>query len=261
MHRRVSELVASQPAVVLDDPDAAGLLVTPANVTASHPSLRYLLLWCPAHLPVVVNMLSRCRPDGNLKAPLSSHPLVAAYVARCLRCFDVANLSFILPQLVQALRHDVHGHMTEVLLELSGQSVLLSHQLLWVLNSESAPGAEETKGPGGAHAAAAPTAPSGTKAPKGVAEGSGGSAEGGSSGPGAHFGFQGHLPGVDPLPEATVGLRDRVVHSMSQVGRRVFDAEYNFFDRLTAVSGRLKKEVHDKDQRRAKVLPPSNTHR
>ena len=103
VQRRVSELVTQQPSVALDDPDAVALLVTPANVAASHPSLRYLLLWCPARLSTVITLLSRCRADGNLKTPLLSHPLVAAYVARCLRCFDVTSLSFVLPQLVQAL--------------------------------------------------------------------------------------------------------------------------------------------------------------
>ena len=75
----------------------------------------HLLLWCPAPLPAVLSLLSRCRPDGNLRAPLACHPIVAAYVARCLRCYDVDTLSFAMPQLVQSLRHDVHGHLLDVL--------------------------------------------------------------------------------------------------------------------------------------------------
>ncbi len=238
--------------MVLDDPDAVGLLVTPAHVAVSHPALRYLLLWCPASLSTVITLLSRCRPDGNLKASMLAHPVVAAYVARCLRCFDVPSLSFVLPQLVQALRHDVQGHIMDVLLELSSQSVLLSHQLLWALNSESASGTDHEKPPSGD----VPGASSGSG--KGAAEGGGAGdattpGAGAGAGAGTHHGFQGHLPGPDHLPEATVSLRDRVLHSMSHMARRVFDAEYNFFDRITAVSGRLKKEVHDKEQRRVKV--------
>jgi hypothetical protein len=64
--------------------------------------------------------------------------------------------------IAQSLRHDAHGHLYGVLTALSARSVLLSHQLLWLLNSESAPSVEHGSSPEG-NATGAATATAGPR--------------------------------------------------------------------------------------------------
>lgn len=214
---------------VLDDADAVDLLVTPANVSGSVKQLQALGLWAPACMHTILNLLARCNADANAKSPLACNALLGAYVARSLRSFESTALTFVLPQLVQALRHDQGGQIASLLYDLCQQSALLSHQLMWILNSESKSGGDE--GHGKKEAAAAPE----SKKPEPVAE----------EPSIARHGFQSQLRGEDTLPATVVSLRDRILASFSGPSRRMFDVEYTFFDKITDISGILKREVRD----------------
>jgi hypothetical protein len=115
-----SRLVLADPAAVQMLPAAVELLLTPEVVACNAPQLRRLLLWAPAAMPVVLGLLSRCsHTDASASSgvnavattpgpfrsgvgvPMFAHPLVAAYVVRCLRRFSADTVVFYLPQLVQ----------------------------------------------------------------------------------------------------------------------------------------------------------------
>jgi Phosphoinositide 3-kinase family, accessory domain (PIK domain) len=242
----LTELVLEQPEAVMALPDAVELLITPVSVATSHKALKTLSFWSPARMHTILYLLSRCNQDVNMKAPMAAHPAVAAYVARSLKSFDTAALMFVLPQLVQALRHDLGGATGQLLADLSGRSALLSHQLMWVLNSECKAGGEDKHGP------AVVASPS-----DGVVGGSGSPTVSETAGKDAiamgRHGFQSQLKGVDTLPAAATALRDTISASFTGPSRRLFDVEYTFFDRITDISGILKRDVHDPLLRRPKI--------
>jgi hypothetical protein len=112
-----SRCVLADPAAVRMLPGAVELLLTPEAVASSIPQLRQLLVWTPAAMSVVLGLLSRCShidasigtAAGAAPGPFRSgagvamcaHPLVAAYIVRCLRRFTAETVVFYLPQLVQ----------------------------------------------------------------------------------------------------------------------------------------------------------------
>lgn len=246
LREEVRALVTDHPSRCLDDPDAVELLVTQASVAASHRKLRFLSVWAPGRMHTVLGLLSRCDPDVNHKQPLNCHPQVGAYVARSLRAFDTAALTFVLPQLVQALRHDAGGQIGELLVDLCQRSALLSHQLMWILNSECKSSGED------GHGAPAPTASAG-RATAPHPDGVDGRTAVASPPDLARHGFQGQLRGEDSLPGTVVALRDRILASFSGPSRRLFDVEYTFFDKITDISGILKRDVRDPVLRKAKI--------
>ena len=108
----ISRLVLADPAAVRMLPAAVEALVTPETVATNASQLKQLLLWAPAPLPVVLSLISRCShtdasvvvgpgPHVGGSVPMFAHPMVAAYVVRCLRRFSPDTIVFYLPQLVQ----------------------------------------------------------------------------------------------------------------------------------------------------------------
>ena len=264
-----------------------------------------------------------------MRPPLFAHPLVAAYAVRSLSRLSPDAVAFCLPQLVQALRHDSAGLLSDFLFSVARRSLALAQQLMWVLASEATPergadkgaGAVEGSGYAGAakaggafaeddkaaakaataKAAAAALRASAAAAPNvRLATGAGMSAGANArlgvsnaaatafpaaygasySGPAAalpfsssasatapasapfppppinpalRHGFQRQLIGADPLPARAQALQARVLGSLSPAARALVELQYAFFDHVTNVSGRLKEEVADKAQRRAKI--------
>ena len=113
---RVSEAVCA--------PEAIQFLVTPRNVEANIPELRYLLYWGEVRSPPFSFFLFLCsllffvhisflfRPQVSPPTALSllqkeykSHPYVTQYAVRVLQSFTPDTIIFYLPQLVQALRY------------------------------------------------------------------------------------------------------------------------------------------------------------
>ena len=254
MREAVSALVLEQPERVIDDADAVDLLLTPRNVELAVEQLNQLTMWAPARMHTVLFLLSRCNADANMKLPLYSNPSVAAYVARSLRSFETAALTFVLPQLVQALRHDRVGAISELLYDLCQRSALLSHQLMWILNSECKSSAGDGHGSKAASTATSPGSdPTETTAFIDKAASDSKAAASAAAQVTARHGFQNLLKGEDTLPAAVVSLRDRILASFSGPSKRLFDVEYTFFDRVTDVSGILKRDVRDPNLRKSKI--------
>lgn len=272
----MQQYVLTDPAAVRHDPEAVRLLVTADTVANDSLQLQHLLLWAPASFPTILDLLSRCsQADDPLRpraAPSVSHPVVAAYVVRCLRRFSADTVVFYLPQLVQGLRHDSSGQLVDFLFTVSQSSMLVAHQLIWLLVSESKDSNEDKHGHG--HAPAAPV--SSSPAASNAAAGAGGDTNGNAglqdslnnepgmaalglsspSSPGAasaSHGFQHHLKGPDPLPTKAINLTRRIVATFPATAKAMFELQYSFWDHITNISGRLKTEVADKSQRRPKI--------
>lgn len=75
--------------------------------------------------------MSRNTPDSLQKQPPMAQGAVLSFVSQAMSQFPPESLCFYLPQLVQALRHDVSGKLQEDVILLYSRNILLTHQLLW----------------------------------------------------------------------------------------------------------------------------------
>ena len=75
--------------------------------------------------------MSRNTPDSLQKEPPMAQSAVLSFVSQAMSQFPPESLCFYLPQLVQALRHDVSGKLQEYVIMLCSRNILLTHQLLW----------------------------------------------------------------------------------------------------------------------------------
>ena len=292
---QLSHLIRADPLSVRNEPSALLYFVTPDAVLSSSPQLQLLNSWAPAPLPVLLELMSRCSvqpasangaqaeasfEDSALPSvpqsflpPLFAHPMVGAYVVRCLSLFPIDTLSFFLPQIVQALRHDSNSVLSDFLCSLSATSLSLAQELLWLLASEGTGDSGLEFGDLKAARAAAMAAAnahlraSASASAASVAGDSGGSHVSGSDsvaqmgtlgGASPHevaesHGFQRQIPGTDPLPARAMALSLRVFAAFSPSAREVMELQLAFWDQVTNISGRLKTEVADKSQRRVKI--------
>lgn len=196
--RPLEQLVHSDPTAVMTNPDALPLLATRAAVEADDAALRHLLYWVPTAMPNVLRLVSRNGPERvRPREPLFVHPRVADYVGRCLRASEPHNVVFYLPQLVQALRFDRHGHMDSFMMETALTSVEVAHQLMWVLLTEAK--REEPE-----HGELDRT----------------------------RHGFQGELPGDDPLPILVTDLASRVESSFPPAAKALYLRQFAFFEQV-----------------------------
>ena len=123
----------------------------------------------------------------------------------------------------QALRFDKAGVLGQFLCAAGRRSPLVAHNLMWVLEVESELEEQDPAHPD----------PYGALVYKG-----------------AH-GFQGQLPGEDPLPDVAKRMCEQLRAAFTPEGRAFYEAVSTFFERVTAISGELK-DVQ-KDRRKAYI--------
>jgi hypothetical protein len=70
---------------------------------------------------------------------------------------------------------------------------------------------------------------------------------------GPMHGFQGQVHGRDMLPERASALFSRVQGAFPPLAKAMFKVQYDFWDAITDISGRLKREVPSKADRSAKI--------
>ncbi|KAB7502620.1 Phosphatidylinositol 4-kinase alpha [Armadillidium nasatum] len=122
----VTHLVKTNPLSVCHLPEALQYLATSENILVDAHELNYVLLWSPVPPVKALAFFSRLYP---------SHPLTAQYAVRVLSSYPSDTVLFYIPQLLQALRHDKMGYLAEFIKFASQKSQLLSHQLIWNMNT------------------------------------------------------------------------------------------------------------------------------
>ncbi|GAA53851.1 phosphatidylinositol 4-kinase [Clonorchis sinensis] len=179
LRREISSLVTSHPQLVSHIPHALHYLATSANIEADTPELMHVLTWATAAPIVALSFFSRMFPQ---------HPLTHQYAVRVLANYPSETMLFYVPQLVQGVRYDKLGYLTESILTSAKRSPLLAHQLLWNMNTNIYRDEEGTK--------------------------------------------------LDPdIGTHLIAIRETILRNFSGPSLAFYKREFEFFDRITGVSG------------------------
>jgi phosphatidylinositol 4-kinase A len=118
----VSKFVLADPMSVAHIADALKYLVTTKKLLEETPQLNHILIWAKIEPIHALAYFSRQYP---------THPLTAQYAVKALSSYKAEAVLPYIPQLVQALRHDTMGYVTEFIKDISGRSQIVAHQLIW----------------------------------------------------------------------------------------------------------------------------------
>eukprot|EP00850_Spirogloea_muscicola_P004600 SM000020S05950 [mRNA] locus=s20:31457:38873:+ [translate_table: standard] len=122
--------VQATPDLVRHLATAVPYLVTKETVRQDAGQLQHLAWWAPCSITQAL---------GLLAPPLCGHPRVMAYALRVLQSYPPDSVTFFMPQLIQALRHDQQGLLEGYLMVAAQSSDLFAHLLIWQLQGEEAP--------------------------------------------------------------------------------------------------------------------------
>eukprot|EP00850_Spirogloea_muscicola_P004369 SM000018S03734 [mRNA] locus=s18:1165042:1171898:- [translate_table: standard] len=122
--------VQATPDLVRHLAAAVPYLVTEETVRQDAGQLQHLAWWAPCSITQAL---------GLLAPPLCGHPRVMAYALRVLQSYPPDSVTFFMPQLIQALRHDQQGLLEGYLMVAAQSSDLFAHLLIWQLQGEEAP--------------------------------------------------------------------------------------------------------------------------
>nr|CAD7444999.1 unnamed protein product [Timema bartmani] len=122
VERELSRLVTLNPLSVAHIPEALHYLTNSRALINDNRELVHTLVWAPASAVVALAYFSRQFPP---------HPITAQYAVRVLRNCSINSLMFFVPQIVQALRHDILDYMAELIKDIANKSQILAHQLIY----------------------------------------------------------------------------------------------------------------------------------
>ncbi|KAH1001445.1 hypothetical protein HUJ04_005466 [Dendroctonus ponderosae] len=114
--------VQMNPRSVSHVPDALQYLATTDTILADSPKLTHMLTWARVSPIQALAYFSRQFPF---------HPISAQYAVRVLSSYQADAVLFYIPQLVQSLRHDKMGYVTEFIKWIAKKSQIVAHQLIW----------------------------------------------------------------------------------------------------------------------------------
>ncbi|KAJ1829023.1 phosphatidylinositol-4- kinase [Coemansia sp. RSA 2599] len=155
IRRELTGLICKFPGELVLDPDALPLLMDQLRVSGASPQitsasagsgstgsasatgglfsnlaspltfreLKFLIYWSP--VPPITSAAYLASPH------VARSPLALQYSMRALESFPVDVTFFYIPQLVQALRHDVSGYVERAILSSAQISQLFAHQIIW----------------------------------------------------------------------------------------------------------------------------------
>ncbi|XP_023247195.1 phosphatidylinositol 4-kinase alpha isoform X2 [Copidosoma floridanum] len=124
--REVCRLVQLNPVPVLHVSEALQYLVTTETLLNDAPKLVYMLTW------------ARCSPIQALayfSRQFPHHPISAQFAVNVLESYPADAVLFYIPQLVQAVRHDSMGYVTEFIKAIAKRSQVVAHQLIWNMHT------------------------------------------------------------------------------------------------------------------------------
>eukprot|EP00898_Chlorokybus_atmophyticus_P009242 jgi/Chlat1/948/Chrsp108S01428 len=202
----VMALVKTNAVAIHHIPEAVPFLVDKEAAASDAAVLNQLVYWAPCSITMAMQFLG---------PSFSSQPRVMSYVLQVLNSYPPDEVTFFMPQLVQALRYDKAGLIEDYLVKAAMRSNLFAHQFIWALQAEE---------PAPEHKDEALRAPSVHGRSKGVA---------------------------NPLNTIVLKCKQRVIDSFSNEQRAAFEREFAFFDAVTSISGILK--PLSPDERRAAI--------
>ncbi|XP_059170408.1 phosphatidylinositol 4-kinase alpha-like [Physella acuta] len=127
LRKETRDLVCAHPEMVSHVPEALTFLVTADNIEDNVQELTHMMTWAKVSPLLALSYFSRQYPP---------HPLTAQYAIRVLAQQPNNVLLFYIPQIVQALRYDPMGYVSEFILWASREkSQLLAHQFIWNMQS------------------------------------------------------------------------------------------------------------------------------
>ena len=182
IEEEVTRLVCSDPIAVCEIPEALKYLATTKNLLQESPDLMYILVWSPVNPIQALSYFSRQYP---------SHPLTAQYAVKTLNSYKAESVLPYIPQLVQALRHDTMGYVSELIKHISKRSQIVAHQLIWNMQTNMYMDEDQLQ--------------------------------------------------KDPnLFDALEALSQNIISSFSGDAKRFYEREFDFFGKITAVSGEIR---------------------
>uniref|UniRef100_A0A7E4V1C1 1-phosphatidylinositol 4-kinase n=1 Tax=Panagrellus redivivus TaxID=6233 RepID=A0A7E4V1C1_PANRE len=119
----LQDLVRTFPEQVSHLESALPLFVGSVNTNYDEFDLSHLLTWTKCTPVMALSLLS-----PRLHA---QNPIVMQYAVRVLRSYSADVLLLYIPQIVQSMRWDNLGYVSDLMQWLAGHSQLLAHQLLW----------------------------------------------------------------------------------------------------------------------------------
>jgi phosphatidylinositol 4-kinase len=114
--------VQQNPVCVSHVPEALQYLATTDTILSDSTKLVHMLTWARISPITALSYFSRQFPP---------HPITAQYAVRVLCSYPADAVLFYIPQLVQALRHDTMGYVTEFIKYIAKKSQIVAHQLIW----------------------------------------------------------------------------------------------------------------------------------
>ncbi|XP_041971459.1 phosphatidylinositol 4-kinase alpha isoform X3 [Aricia agestis] len=122
----IKRRVQQNPTAVCHVPQALKYLVTTENLLNDAQELVHMVTWARVSPPEALAYFSRQFPP---------HPLSAQAAVAALTSYPSSALLLYIPQLVQALRHDTMGYVSELIKSLAKKSQVVAHQLIWNMHT------------------------------------------------------------------------------------------------------------------------------
>ncbi|KAG0701518.1 hypothetical protein DFH29DRAFT_926376 [Suillus ampliporus] len=122
-HAEVENLVRSNASQVVGTPEALRFLIGDHFRGGQRRELKYIIVWAPVPPVIAVTFFDR-QQHGN-------DPLLLQYAHGVLKQHPVDLTFFFVPQVVQALRFDDLGYISQFILETAKVSQLFCHQIIW----------------------------------------------------------------------------------------------------------------------------------